>query len=197
MSTGLPVLASPHGGMAEMIADNQSGWIAADGSAEALAAALCRALATPANVRATMGANAAQAIRRMCDNDTIVAAHIALRTQLAQSALTPAQAFTRTSPWILYGKDDLDPGPSLDRDCLTYPGPPIAHRPPRRRTRRRYSGMALIANQSAGFAFNWFLAAPFPEKLRWLARIASKPRRILDWMSFRMRPVRIASEPSK
>jgi glycosyltransferase involved in cell wall biosynthesis len=197
MSTGLPVLASPNGGMAEMMAGNGSGWIASDGSAQALATALRRALATPANERAAMGASAAQAIRRMCDNDTIVARQIALRKQVAKSTLTPAQAFTHTSPWILYGKDDLDPGPSLDRDCLTYPGPPIMHRPPRRQARRRYSGMALIANQSAGFAFTWFLGAPFSEKLRWLSRIAAKPRRLLDWLGFRFRTVAGASELSK
>jgi glycosyltransferase involved in cell wall biosynthesis len=197
MSTGLPVLASPNGGMAEMIADNQSGWIASDGSAEALATALRRALATPATQRASMGANAAQAIRCMCDNDAIVARHLILRKQVAKSTVTPALAFTRTSPWILYGNDDLDPGPSLDDDCLTYPGPPILNRAPRSRAKRRYSGMALIANQSAAFALDWFLAAPFAEKLRWLARIAARPRRILDWLTFRMRHTASAAEPSK
>jgi glycosyltransferase involved in cell wall biosynthesis len=185
MSTGLPVLASPNGGMAEMIVDNQSGWIATDGSAAGLAAALERVLATPPAQRAAMGTQAAQTIRSLCDNDTIVARHIAFRARIAKDA-TPTPRYTEPiTPWILYGEDDLDPGPGAD--ALTWPGPPIERRAPRKQDRRRYSGMALIANQSAGFALKWFLGAPFTEKLRWLSRIATKPQRAVRWLSWRLR----------
>jgi glycogen(starch) synthase len=185
MSTGMPVLASPNGGMAEMIADNQSGWIASDGSASGLAAALARVLSTPADRRAAMGAHAAQTIRRICDNDTVVARHIAFRARVASSSNPIPRHSGPTTPWVLYGEDDLDPGPSAD--ALTWPGPPIECRPPRKQPLRRYSGMALIANQSAGFALKWFLGAPFTEKLRWLSRIATKPQRAIRWLRWRLR----------
>jgi glycogen(starch) synthase len=88
MSTGLPVLASPNGGMAEMIVDGESGWIAADGSPAGLEAALLRALASSPAEREAMGQRAAETIRRICDNDAIVARHIALRKSVAEAGLT-------------------------------------------------------------------------------------------------------------
>ena len=88
MSTGLPVLASPNGGMAEMIVDGESGWIATDGSPAGLEAALLRALATsPAN-REAMGARAAETIRRICHNDAVVAKHIAQRKRIVEAGVT-------------------------------------------------------------------------------------------------------------
>ena len=84
MSTGLPVLASPHGGMAEMVIDNESGWITEDGSAAGLEAGLRRVLATSGAERASMGARAAERIRTLCSNDTIVAKQIAFRQQVAE-----------------------------------------------------------------------------------------------------------------
>ena len=83
MSTGLPVLASPHGGMAEMVVDNESGWITQDGSVDGLEAGLRRALATSATERRAMGACAAERIRKLCNNDTIVAKQIAFRQRVA------------------------------------------------------------------------------------------------------------------
>ena len=84
MSTGLPVLASPHGGMAEMVVDNESGWITEDGSVAGLEAGLRRALAASAADRAAMGSRAAETIRTLCNNDTIVARQIAFRQRVAQ-----------------------------------------------------------------------------------------------------------------
>jgi glycogen(starch) synthase len=85
MSTGLPVLASPNGGMAEMIVDGESGWIAEDGAAAGLAKALLRVLATTPERRRDMGGRAASAIRIICDNEAVVAKHLALRTSLVAS----------------------------------------------------------------------------------------------------------------
>ena len=83
MSTGLPVLASPHGGMAEMVVDNESGWITQDGSAAGLEAGLRRVLATSAAEREAMGARAAERIRILCNNETIVAKQIAFRQRVS------------------------------------------------------------------------------------------------------------------
>lgn len=79
--------------------------------------------------------------------------------------------------------------------AITYPGPPM-HRvpPPVRAPARRYSGMALIANQTTGFALRWFFAAPAGEKLRWLARIAARPQRLLQWIGYRIRRLAAAGK---
>jgi glycogen(starch) synthase len=83
MSTGLPVIASPHGGMRELVEDGVSGWIAADGTPDGLAAPLTRALATPPGVRRAMGAAAAATVQRVCDGPAIVARHLAFKRALA------------------------------------------------------------------------------------------------------------------
>ncbi len=97
MSTGLPVLASPHGGMAEMVVDNESGWVTQDGSAAGLEAGLRRVLATSATDREAMGTRAAERIRNLCNNDTIVGKQLSFRRRVAQehasaSAVTLSEA---------------------------------------------------------------------------------------------------------
>jgi glycogen(starch) synthase len=82
MSTGLPVVASPSGGMRELIDDGVSGWIARDGSPAALADAFRRALATDSRQRARMGQEAEHTVRRICDNETVVSQHLRLKTSL-------------------------------------------------------------------------------------------------------------------
>jgi glycosyltransferase involved in cell wall biosynthesis len=238
MSTGLPVLASPHGGMAEMVVDGQSGWIATDGTPEALATALRRMLSTPPGRRAAMGERAAGDIRRICDNQAVVARQIAFRRQVASRGAAPvhrrpsgeapfaeacAHIFATqpgigmVAPWVLHDGKDLDTGPcpaSLTRlpdaalpdgavtrpeagadpswrslqeggwTAMTYPGPPMRTvRGAGPRPKRRYSMMALIANQSLDFKLRWFLAAPLREKARWLAEAARTPPRV--WKQLR------------
>ena len=82
MSTGLPVLASPYGGMAEMLEDGRTGWLARSAMPADLAEALRRALDTPAATKAAMGHAAADAIRRLCDNTRTIAEHIEFRRAL-------------------------------------------------------------------------------------------------------------------
>lgn len=83
MCSGLPVIASPNGGMRDLVADGISGWIAADSTPAGLAGALRRALDTPAAERARMGAAAEETVRRVCANETILRRHLELKTRLA------------------------------------------------------------------------------------------------------------------
>jgi glycosyltransferase involved in cell wall biosynthesis len=87
MATGLPVLVSPNGGMAELIADGKNGWVARDGSADGLAEALTRALSVLPAERAAMGARATEAVRRMCANDVVVAQHLEHRSKLVRAGV--------------------------------------------------------------------------------------------------------------
>jgi glycosyltransferase involved in cell wall biosynthesis len=87
MSSGLPVIATRLGGMVELIDDGRSGWLAPDtgvsGMVEGLAGALRRCLTASGDQRAAMGETAAKSVRQICDNETIVNAHIAFRTHVA------------------------------------------------------------------------------------------------------------------
>lgn len=88
MASGLPVVATRNGGMAELLEDERSGWLAEDagvaGMVDCLAEALRRCLATPADRKAKMGAAAARAARRICDNEGVLAAHRRFRLGLAR-----------------------------------------------------------------------------------------------------------------
>jgi glycosyltransferase involved in cell wall biosynthesis len=86
MASGLPVIASRRGGMADMLEDGRTGWLASEDAGtlvEGLQDALERALATPPVRRSEMGCEAAAAIRRMCDNTTAIRKHIDFRAQVA------------------------------------------------------------------------------------------------------------------
>jgi glycosyltransferase involved in cell wall biosynthesis len=352
MATGLPVLVSPNGGMAELISDGQSGWVATNCSAAGLADALERALKTSPEDRARMGASAAERVRRACANDVVVRQHMELRARIARGgaqrskwvagksravemrdegraalgaivtcldnpgalaacigdlrrlaevtaiaivadarfrdrlgtevagiplhfvsapSLTGARqlglealvgiapqlgsvvfldqdlrlqprfatvcecvfagqtAVGIVVPWIEFeGKKPwLDTGPcpvSLDGDegpvpngcavrmevllreggcgqedavweslsgrgwmAVTYPEILVTAPNPARPAKRRYSGMALIQNRSAEFALQWFLATPLREKVRWAARLAAQPKRVIRWIGWQAR----------
>ena len=84
MCSGIPVIASPEGGMAEMIRDGQTGWIAPDAKSSGLELALRRALETPPSRIAEMGNQAAMDIRKMCDNNSILERHLDFRNRVVQ-----------------------------------------------------------------------------------------------------------------
>lgn len=62
MAAGLPVIATPVGGVPEIIADGVTGFLVAPGSADGLAACVRRLLAAPAE-RAAVGQRAAEFVR--------------------------------------------------------------------------------------------------------------------------------------
>ena len=99
MCSGLPVLASPHGGMAEMIEDARTGWIAQSGSPAHLAEALARALGVTPEDHAAMGRAAATAIRRICDNDAILDWHLAFKQQIVNGGATRSLQVPVLPPW--------------------------------------------------------------------------------------------------
>lgn len=82
MASGLPVLCTPTGGMAEMVEDGVTGWIARSNTPADLAEALRRSLSTPADELLSMGARAARSIRAMCDDGKILAEQMEFRQRL-------------------------------------------------------------------------------------------------------------------
>lgn len=102
LSSGIPVLTTRNGGMGEMLADNYSGWLAADDArplATRLAEALRRALNTPPEQLCEMGDRASRSIRQFCDNESIVARHLAFRRQCAQGGSTRSVSPPQNLPW--------------------------------------------------------------------------------------------------
>jgi glycogen synthase len=88
MASGLPVIASRRGGMADMVENGRTGWLAPEGAGETLVEglqdALRRALATTPARRAAMGRDAAAAIRRLGDNASVIRKHIDFRERVAR-----------------------------------------------------------------------------------------------------------------
>lgn len=84
MVSGLPVLATRQGGMAELIEEGESGWLAETATPEALAGALRRALATPPERLAEMGQCAAATVDVECDNRIVLEQHLTVRAEAAR-----------------------------------------------------------------------------------------------------------------
>jgi glycosyltransferase involved in cell wall biosynthesis len=85
MMTGLPVLTTPAGGMAELVVDGESGWIAAAATPRALEEALRRALSARPSTLAAMGQKARARILELCDPARIVGLHRRFRAAVVDS----------------------------------------------------------------------------------------------------------------
>lgn len=79
MAMGVPVLISPVGGMAEMVVDSESGWVAPSTTAAGFDVALRRALRASDEELATMGAAARKAVERHCGNAGVLERQLAFR----------------------------------------------------------------------------------------------------------------------
>jgi glycogen synthase len=99
MCSGLPVIATRMGGMAEMIEDGKTGWLSVNTRSDGLAEALTRALETSPQQIAEMGRQAALGIRRMCDNKKVVEEHLAFRRHIAIKGVKRSFRFPPNLPW--------------------------------------------------------------------------------------------------
>lgn len=103
MASGLPVIATPVGGMPEMIKDTETGWLARDagitGLVDSLAEALSRCVATPPEKKAAMGAAAARAIQALCDPDRVVDRHLAFRSAVLRRGAGASIELPRSEPF--------------------------------------------------------------------------------------------------
>ncbi|MBI3812116.1 MAG: glycosyltransferase [Nitrospirae bacterium] len=152
MCSGLPVIASPEGGMAEMIKDGQTGWIAENAQASGLARALRRALATPPMRLAAMGRLASEEIRRMCDNKKIVEDQLKFHHRVAGDGANRSLKLPVNLPWTRQ--------PLADR---------TAHRVPKR-----------SSDQDLAFIVNGFSAGPMlADCLQSLERQTRAPRSVV------------------
>jgi glycosyltransferase involved in cell wall biosynthesis len=85
MASGLPVLASRQGGMAEMIVDGETGWLVDKAEVGQLAEGMTRAIETPPSKIAKMGSDASTSIRQICDPQNVVERQLSFRIRLAKS----------------------------------------------------------------------------------------------------------------
>jgi GT2 family glycosyltransferase len=99
MCSGLPVIATMQGGMADMLYDGQTGWLAERAERECLAEALRRALKTPPAQLAEMGRKASSDIRKMCDNEETVERHLRFRNQVAHQGARRSVRLPVNLPW--------------------------------------------------------------------------------------------------
>ena len=121
MLSALPVLVTRDGGMAEIVEDERTGWIARAADSDELASALRRALNASPQRLAEMGAEAARTVRRVCAADQVVTRHMELRSRVgAQGAVR-----STTVPELLSGVED--------RRSTSTP-----------RSRRRLAGLAVV-----------------------------------------------------
>jgi len=98
MSSGLPVIATSTGGMAEMIEDERTGWIAS--SASAIADALTRALSCSSQRLEEMGEAASVSIRERCDPQTVVEAQLAVRAALVDAGAVRSREVPENLEWL-------------------------------------------------------------------------------------------------
>lgn len=98
MSSGLPVIATSTGGMAEMVEDERTGWIAS--SVSTIADALTRALSCSAPRLQEMGDAASVSIRERCDPQTVVEAQLAVRAGFVGAGAVRSREVPENLEWL-------------------------------------------------------------------------------------------------
>jgi glycosyltransferase involved in cell wall biosynthesis len=119
MAAGLPVLVSPTGGMAELVADDESGWVAPDSTADGLASALWRVLDTPADRRAEMGRNAETTVRRICSNEAVLQLHLDWRRRVVGAG--PSRSLKVPAPAAVLPAASSQQGMAVVVNCSSNP----------------------------------------------------------------------------
>jgi hypothetical protein len=99
MCSGMPVIATMQGGMADMLDDGRTGWLAERAERECLAEALRRALETPPAQLAEMGRKASFDIRKMCDNKKILEMQLDFRNQIVDRGSKRSLYLPVNLPW--------------------------------------------------------------------------------------------------
>lgn len=95
MASGLPVLGSPEGGMKEMVEIGRTGWIAASAQPADLYRAGLDALDCGPNALARMGAEAADAIRQLCDESGVLARQLEFRRRVRDEGARASSRLAR------------------------------------------------------------------------------------------------------
>ena len=160
MCSGIPVVATPTGGMRELIEDGRSGWIAPDATPAGIAAALRRALATTPADRERMGCAAADAVSRLCGNAHIVAQH---RTLKGRVVCAP------------------HPCPVMDLDDLIQEATRISPTP------LRYSSMAQGLRRLHMPLMRWLLACAPADQRAFVREGLRHPARSARWLASQAR----------
>ena len=99
MASGLPVIASREGGMREMVTDGRTGWLADRPDSEGLVLALERALETPSEQLAQMGAWASSDIHALCDNKSVLERQLDFRDEVSKGGVRRSHFLPANLPW--------------------------------------------------------------------------------------------------
>jgi glycogen(starch) synthase len=98
MCTGLPVIATKEGGMAEMIENGRTGWLADSADTDGLYKALRQALQVSPRDLSEMGREASATIRKKCDNERILENHLAFRRKVSQKGVLRSDGLAGKAP---------------------------------------------------------------------------------------------------
>ena len=104
LCSGLPALVTRRGAMPTMIEDGRSGWLVDDANPQCLVQALRRAVETPPAQLEAMGAEAAMAIRQLCDNDAILDRQLGLREVLVSRGAARSQHLPNVLPFAHWSR---------------------------------------------------------------------------------------------
>jgi glycosyltransferase involved in cell wall biosynthesis len=99
MGTGLPILTTPTGGMAELVEDGVNGWVSEDTSRQGLREAAMRALTTSGSELAEMGLHASIAVERHCGNGQVVRDQLAFRHAVVRLGSARSCSLPTNFPW--------------------------------------------------------------------------------------------------
>ncbi len=111
MGSGLPVITTCQGGMAEVLVDGESGWLMNDPGSEGLAHALRRALQTPPPKLCEMGKKAAATIRNTCGNQAILEVHLEFCKQIVSDKVSRSSQLPLNLPDSKRSLSDKNRGP--------------------------------------------------------------------------------------